>query len=84
MELVTFALSMLLAGIVIGCGIGYYVASHIHQTANAAARAVTIPSGAIPSLPPALTTAIESISHKAQTEIANVAAQASSTITKQP
>jgi len=37
MELITFAIAMLLVGMVIGGGVGYYVASHIHSVANAAA-----------------------------------------------
>ncbi len=43
-ELHTFAIGVIL-GLIGGGVLGYWVATHIHSVAHAAARAVTIPQG---------------------------------------
>ncbi|HTQ99853.1 MAG TPA: hypothetical protein VMH83_07680 [Candidatus Acidoferrum sp.] len=66
------ALLMLIIGLGAGGFAGYMLATHIHSVSNAAARAVTVPSGVVASLPAPVATVVTDASSAAKGAIASV------------
>ena len=68
---------MFLVALAIAAAVGgFWLSHHIHQVANAASRAVTIPSGVAVQLPAPVAQAAQAASTAAQAAVADVAAKA--------
>lgn len=71
-----FVIAGFIGGLLAGGFAGYWLATHIHNVANAAARAVTIPSGVLAQAPAPVAAAVTAASDAAKTAIADTAPKA--------